>query len=150
MTHEEIQQLLAVAPGHRRRLYEAALLSGLRGNELRQLAPDRPDTVECGLHLEAKWTKSRKQQFLPLPRILVERLRDNTAAAPAQYHRTYTCDCQRGEPQRSADPGTPCDGGIDHWAPRPHHRRAPDPGRRPDRPACDMYGIGRGGWDTND
>ena len=89
MTREEIHQLLAVAPSHRRLLYEVALLSGLRGNELRQLSPDHLDIVECGLHLEAKWTKSRKQQFLPLPQILVERLRDNTAAALAQYHLTY-------------------------------------------------------------
>lgn len=89
MTHEEMQRLLAVAPSHRRLLYEVALLSGLRGNELRQLSPDHLDVVECGLHLEAKWTKNRKQQFLPLPRVLVERLRDNTEAALAQYHRTY-------------------------------------------------------------
>ncbi len=54
MTHEEIQHLLAVAPSHRRLLYEVALLSGLRGNELRQLSPDHLDIVECGLHLEAK------------------------------------------------------------------------------------------------
>jgi integrase len=89
MTPEEIQRLLTVAPSHRRLLYEVALVSGLRGNELRQLSPDHLDTVECGLHLEAKWTKSRKQQFLPLPQMLVERLRDNTAAALAQYHLAY-------------------------------------------------------------
>ena len=86
MTHKEIQRLLAMAPSHRQRLYEMALLSGLRGNELRQLFPDHLDIVECGLHLEARWTKSRKHQFLPLPRMLVEQLRDNTAAALAWYH----------------------------------------------------------------
>ena len=86
MTPEEIQRLLAVAPSHRRLLYEVALISGLRGNELRQLAPEHLDAAAGGLHLEAKWTKSRKQQFLPLPQMLVERLRDNTAAALAQYH----------------------------------------------------------------
>ena len=89
MSHEEIQRLLAVAPSHRRLLYEVALVSGLRGNELRQLSPDHLDIEACGLQLEAKWTKNRKQQFLPLPRVLVERLRDNTAAALAQYHLTY-------------------------------------------------------------
>jgi integrase len=70
-------------------LYKVALLSRLCGNELRQLSPDHLDLAECGLHLEARWTKSRKQQFLPLPRVLVERLRDNTAAALARYHLTY-------------------------------------------------------------
>jgi integrase/recombinase XerC len=89
MTREEIQRLLAVAPRHRRLLYEVALMSGLRGNELRQLSPDHLDLGECGLHLEAKWTKNRKQQFLPLPRVLGERLRDNTAAALARYHLAY-------------------------------------------------------------
>ena len=89
MTHEETQRLLAAAPSHRRLLYEVALVSGLRGNELRQLSPDHLDIEACGLHLKARWTKNRKDQFLPLPRVLVERLRDNTAAALAQYHLTY-------------------------------------------------------------
>ena len=89
MTHEEIQWLLTVAPSHRRLLYEVALLSGLRGNELRQLTPDHLDSAAGGLLLEARWTKNRKQQFLPLPRPLLERLCDNTAAALAQYHLAY-------------------------------------------------------------
>src|SRR5262245_448820 len=50
MTREEIQRLLTVAPRHRRLLYEVALLSGLRGNELRQISPDHLDIVECRLH----------------------------------------------------------------------------------------------------
>jgi integrase len=37
MTVAEIQRLLDVAPVHRRLLYEAAFLSGLRANELRSL-----------------------------------------------------------------------------------------------------------------
>jgi integrase len=89
MTHEEIQRLLAVAPSHRRLLYEVALLSGLRGNELRQLTPDHLDIIAGGLLLEARWTKNRKQQVLPLPQILLERLHSNTAAALAQYHLAY-------------------------------------------------------------
>jgi len=74
MTVEEIGKLLAVAPEHRRLLYEVALCSGLRAGELRSLSVDDLDMERCGIHLDAAWTKNRKPGFQPLPRNLVERL----------------------------------------------------------------------------
>jgi integrase len=72
MTIVEMQKLLAVSPGHRALLWETALLSGLRADELRHLSKDHLD--EHGLHLDASWTKNRKGGFLPLPKTLIERL----------------------------------------------------------------------------
>jgi integrase len=42
------------------------------------------------LHLEAAWTKNRKDGFLPLPRELAEQLRDFSETALEHYHRVYT------------------------------------------------------------
>ena len=83
MTPEEINRLLDHAPPHRRILYETAFLSGLRANELRSLTVDDLDTVRCGLHLASEWTKNRKSGFQPLPRNLVERLKDFAASGEA-------------------------------------------------------------------
>lgn len=75
-TVEEISLLLAAAPPDRRLLYEVALKSGLRANELRSLTIDHLDVGRGGLILEAEWTKNRKTGFQPLPRDLVERLEE--------------------------------------------------------------------------
>jgi integrase len=74
MTIAEIRKLLAVSPNHRALLWETALLSGLRADELRHLSKDHLDVH--GLHLDASWTKNRKGGFLPLPQTLIERLQD--------------------------------------------------------------------------
>jgi integrase len=63
MTIAEIRKLLAVSPNHRALLWETALLSGLRADELRHLSKDHLDGH--GLHLDASWTKNRKGGFLP-------------------------------------------------------------------------------------
>ncbi|MHC4642528.1 MAG: hypothetical protein ACYS32_12860 [Planctomycetota bacterium] len=60
---EEIRLLLAIAPDHRRLLYEVAILSGLRVTELRALTREHMDTEQGGLWLEAEWTKNRKSGF---------------------------------------------------------------------------------------
>ena len=73
MTLEEIHRLLAVCPSDRRLLWETAIMSGLRANELRHLSVDHLDVEHGGLHLEARWTKNRKGEYLPLPQTLVER-----------------------------------------------------------------------------
>ena len=74
MTIDEIQRLLAVSPPYRALLWETALFSGLRANELRHLSRDHLDVDEQGLHLDAAWTKNRKEGFLPLPQALIEKL----------------------------------------------------------------------------
>ena len=89
MTIEEIQRLLAVSPSHRQLLWETALLSGLRANELRHLSVDHLDVAQGGLHLDASWTKNRKDEYLPLPHALVERLCAGTDAALARYGQAY-------------------------------------------------------------
>jgi hypothetical protein len=68
ITPAEIRQLLTVCNESRHLLYETAILSGLRANELRHLSVDHLD--EEGLHLEAVWTKNHEAGFQPLPRDL--------------------------------------------------------------------------------
>ena len=74
MTKEEAQQLLNASPPHRRLLYEVAIYSGLRANELRNLAASDLDEVNSGVHLRAEWTKNRQDGFQPLPQSLVQSL----------------------------------------------------------------------------
>ena len=57
MTPDEITRLLAVCPPERRLLYETALFSGLRVNELLHLTLAQLDLERSGLRLEADWTK---------------------------------------------------------------------------------------------
>jgi len=98
MNPDEIRALLAVSPPDRCLLYETALFSGLRTNELRSLTIDDLDIEGCGLHLDAKWTKNRKPGFQPLPRKLVEQLQDFAATGDAQ--RIYKANFSRGKTQR--------------------------------------------------
>jgi integrase len=53
LTLEEVQGLLAVSPPDRCLLYETALLSGLRANELRSLRVEDLDVERVGLNLHA-------------------------------------------------------------------------------------------------
>ena len=92
MTDEEIVRLPDVCGAHRRLLYETALLSGLRANELRSLTLAHLDTERRGLNLDAEWTKNRKPGFQVLPGELVERLRRfaDDRAAEHLYEKSYT------------------------------------------------------------
>ena len=74
MTIDEIHRLLAVAPEHMRLLYEVALCTGLRADELRSLTIAHIDAENCGLWLEATWTKNRKACFQPIGQDLLLRL----------------------------------------------------------------------------
>jgi integrase len=74
MTAEEISRLLNVCPPHHSLLLEAAFLSGLRANELRNLSIRDLDLEENGLHLDASWTKNRKKGFQPIAEDLAHRL----------------------------------------------------------------------------
>jgi integrase len=91
ITADEVRRLLAVCPTYRRLLWETALLSGLRANELRHLSVDHLDVGQGGLHLEADWTKNRQDDFLPLPRSLVHRLHTfaTTGEAIQKYQQAY-------------------------------------------------------------
>ena len=74
MTPEEIERLLKACAPHRKLLYQTALLSGLRKNELRNLTIEHLDQQDRGLHLDPAWTKNRKPGFQSLPGWLVEEL----------------------------------------------------------------------------
>lgn len=87
MTAEEITRLLAACAPHRQLLLETAFLSGLRVNELRNLARKHLDLERAGLNLDAEWTKNRKPGFQPLPHSLLERLQ--TFAESGEPARLY-------------------------------------------------------------
>ena len=85
-TPAEIQRLLDHCAPHRRLLYEVTLFSGLRRNELRQLALEHLDMEHSGLRL-GTFTKNRQALFHPLPRDLVERL--HAHAVSGEPNRVY-------------------------------------------------------------
>ena len=77
---------------HRKLLLETAFLSGLRASELRNLSVNDLDLEENGVHLDASWTKNRKQGFQPLAEELVHRLcafalADKPAQLYAKFYR---------------------------------------------------------------
>jgi integrase len=74
LTLDEIHRLLEhCAPAHAL-LYETALVTGLRANELRQLSIEHLDLDGGGLHLDAAWTKNRQAGWQPLPSDLLAQL----------------------------------------------------------------------------
>ena len=74
LTPDEIQRLLAVAPEYRSLLYQVAMCTGLRANELRSLKVRDLNTDMKALNLHAEWTKNRKPGLQPIPLWLLERL----------------------------------------------------------------------------
>ena len=92
LTPEEIVQFLGACAPHRRLLYEAAFLSGLRASELRRLTLDHLDIERSELQLEAEWTKNRKPCLQPLPRDLAHRLYESARSGEpsrlyAKFHK---------------------------------------------------------------
>ncbi len=75
LTPAEVGRLLAVAPPHRRLLYETALVTGLRANELRSLRLHHIDLKRGGLRIEAETTKSKRPAFQPVPAAILARLK---------------------------------------------------------------------------
>lgn len=74
LTPDEIQRLLDVAPDYRSLLYQVAMCTGLRANELRSLKVRDLNTDMKALNLHAEWTKNRKPGLQPIPLWLLERL----------------------------------------------------------------------------
>ena len=98
MTPDEITRLLEVCPPDRRLLYETAVFSGLRANELRHLTLEHIDLERSGLLLDAEWTKNRQTGFQPLPKSLLERLK--AFAESDQPARLYAENLRRGSSSR--------------------------------------------------
>jgi len=74
LTRAEVGRLFEVAPDYRRLLYVAAMITGLRANELRSLTTDDLDRNGPGLRLRPEWTKNRKKGYMPLPAAFSEAL----------------------------------------------------------------------------
>jgi integrase len=90
MSQEEITRLLSACAPHRRLLLETAFLSGLRVNELRNLAVEHLDIERSGLHLDAQWTKNRSPGFQPLPAQLAKRLSESARSGePVRLYEKY-------------------------------------------------------------
>jgi integrase len=89
MTEEEIHRLLTHCEPSRRLLYEVALETGLRANELRSLAID--DLGPDRLHLHKEWTKNRKDGYQPISEDLVKKLEASaqTGEALTLYEKHY-------------------------------------------------------------
>src|SRR5205823_5729949 len=67
LTLQESQRLLEQCRPRHRLLYETALLTALRANELRQLTLDHLDIEQGALCLDAHWTKNRQAGMQPIP-----------------------------------------------------------------------------------
>ena len=76
LSPDEVRRVLGVAPPHRRLLYEVALCTGLRANELRNLTVGDVNPELGGLRLDAAWTKNRRGGLQPLPAQVMARLRE--------------------------------------------------------------------------
>lgn len=99
-TDEEIRRLLATAPPHRRMVYEAAILTGLRRNEITQIEARDIDIIGGTLTVRAAVAKKKKGDVIPLHQDLVPalsrrllRLRPNDKVfAPVPRMETYKKD----------------------------------------------------------
>lgn len=95
-TLDEIPRLLRAAEQRRRILYELALVTGLRANELRSLRSSDLDFAAGGARLSPQWTKNRQECFQPLPARTLQTLRTyGLPAVPQQPARTLKSDCDR-------------------------------------------------------
>lgn len=74
MTQDEYRLLLARCAPHRRLLYETAVCSGLRENELRMLRPKDLDRDNSALRINHLVDKGRMNRLQYIPATLMERL----------------------------------------------------------------------------
>ena len=85
LTQEEFEVLLAVAPPERRLIYETALCTGYRTNELRSLKVHDLDVKTGTLSLSAAFCKGRKDSRQPIPNALAAKLSEAcTGKAPSE------------------------------------------------------------------
>ncbi len=85
LSTEEILKLLQVAPDDRRLLYEVALNTGLRANEIRSLTVQDLKPELGALALRSRWTKNRKRGVQPIPQWLMDKLvKHSTGLSPSK------------------------------------------------------------------
>ncbi len=107
MTQDEYHLLLAHCASHRRLLYETAVCSGLRENELRMLQPKDLDRDNIALRISHLVDKGRRNRIQYIPAALMERL--NAFAEMGEAKRLYKMIYRRqgDRPNRKAPPGDP-------------------------------------------
>lgn len=75
-TDEQLRKLLDSVPEHRRFVYFAAAMTGLRRGELRQIEKRDFNMADAQLRVRAEVSKNRDEAILPLHQDLVVQLRD--------------------------------------------------------------------------
>ena len=102
LTADEIRRLLHGVPAYMRLVYETALFSGLRRQELQRLTLRHLDRARGGLQLTPDLTKNRETTFQPLPPHLIEELDAFARAGFPQEFYAQTLrrkDAKRSVPQ---------------------------------------------------
>jgi integrase len=108
LTQDEFCRIMVAAPPYRRLLYDTAIDTGLRADELRQLEVGDLDTNRQGIRLNAAIDKARKERFVLLSPDLCKRLaqaaKGKDAKAPLlkitrNAVREFDKDCRRANPK---------------------------------------------------
>ncbi len=97
LTESEIVKLLDACLPERRLLYEVALCTGLRANELRHITAAHLDSERCVIRLEAAWTKNRLDGLQPIPRWLMDKM---LAEAGGLHQKVALFGVQKTHPAR--------------------------------------------------
>lgn len=105
ITREEYRRLIDSCEEHRRLLYEVAVMSGLRENELKQLEPRHLDHVNCAIHIERMIDKGRIERRQVISSQLMERLTAFSESGEAKkLYKRFRC---KGEYAAKAAPKNP-------------------------------------------
>jgi integrase len=107
MTLDEYRLLLSHCAAHRRLLYETAVCSGLRENELRMLEPKDLDVENGALHVGRLIDKARKARVQYIPASLMERLSAFAAGGGAKKLYTSIYRKQGARSGRKKPPDNP-------------------------------------------
>lgn len=105
ITREEYRGLVASCEEHRRLLYEVAVMSGLRENELKQLEPRHLDHENCAIRIDRMVDKGRVARLQAIPAPLMERL--TAFAASGEAKKLYARFRCQGEHVAGAAPKNP-------------------------------------------
>ena len=106
MTVEEIRKLITGdrTPSYRALLYDTAIETCLRLNELRQIPVSHLDVERCGIRLEPEWDKTREERFILLTPELTKQLAaaaegkkptDKLLQVPSNMVKCFDKDCLR-------------------------------------------------------
>ncbi len=107
MTLDEYRLLLSRCASHRRLLYETAVCSGLRENELRLLEPQDLDRENNALRIGRLIDKARKARLQYIPASLMERLSDFAASGEAKKLYAAIYRKQGARSRRKKPPANP-------------------------------------------